>query len=84
MGPTPEDRVKRHWSVTPTLFVGPSPSPRAIHVSTAEEAVAVIRSGRIAVLPEGAWDEATEALTAISSREWAEHRVTVTRAGRLV
>ena len=75
---------KRHYSVTPTLFVGPSPTPRAVRVETSAEAVRIIRSGQIAVLPEGAWSEAEMALEQIAGRQHAQQRVAITKAGRLV
>lgn len=59
----------RHASVTPLLFVGASPSPRAVPVQTAQEAVALVEQGKMALLPEGAWEEARKAVEMMSGSE---------------
>lgn len=76
---------ERHYSITPTLFVGPSPTPRAVEVKNARAAVKVIKQGGIAVLPAGKWREAEKALSVLtSSKEVARERVAVVKAGRLL
>ena len=61
--------------VTPTLFVGWNPVGwgGGTDATTAKEAVAVIDSGGIAVLPPNAWDVAQETLTLLGvDPEWQQ------------
>lgn len=52
--------------VTPSLMVGDVPRlSRATRATTAEQAAEIIRTGRVAVLPRGRWDEAERALAMV-------------------
>lgn len=75
----------RTWYVTRSLFLGhPPPLAGAERVSRAEDAVTVIRSGAVAVLPAGSWDMADEVLWLLDvSREWREHQLHWARTGKI-
>ncbi len=69
-----------HRPVTPTLFIGePPPGDDVREVTTVDEAVAVIEAGLVAVLPEGAWEEAEQVLTRVANEKIARLRVRIAR-----
>ena len=57
-----------HW-LTPTLLLGRPPEASHVAVETVSEALAVIESGRTALLPEGAWDTAKAVLEGLGLDE---------------
>jgi hypothetical protein len=57
-----------HW-VTPSLYVGERTAVASAAVSTATDALEVIRGGGTALLPEGAWDVAEETLRGLGLSE---------------
>lgn len=75
-------------TVTPTMFLGPAEAAASrehlIPVTTARDAVTVIKSGHRALLPAGAWDEAAAVLRIFGANEkWIEFKLAMSgRAAR--
>lgn len=70
--------------VTPSLYLGRPNLPDTIDVQDAEQAVQVIRDGKIAVLPEDAIDQVELVLQALGADE--DHiasRIQIAREGNL-
>ena len=69
--------------VTPTLFLSEPPQlSRTARVSTLLEAVAVIRAGGVAVLPEGEWDLAEQVLATFNTPEHLRAQMHFAKTGR--
>jgi hypothetical protein len=72
-------------AVTPTLFVGGSPTFDYVRCETPTHAYAVLLAGGTVVLPEGAWDVAEETLRLLGIDEaWIENRLTYAQSGILL
>lgn len=72
-------------AVTPTLFIGGSPTFDHINCATPAHAYAVILAGGTAVLPEGAWATAEETLRLLGVDEtWIENRLHFAQTGEIV
>jgi hypothetical protein len=69
-----------HVPVTPTLFLGAPPPGESVEVSTVDEAISVITTGRTAVLPEGSWEEAEKVVEHFSDRSNALWRIELARS----
>lgn len=74
--------------VTPTLFLGPPGAASFLTnlrpVTTVEEAVEVIESGKRALLPEDAWEDAAEVLRRLGlTQSQIEERIRFAKTGRL-
>lgn len=71
-------------AVTPTLFIGGSPTFDHIRCQTPSHAYAVILAGDTAVLPEGSWTAAEETLRLLGvDEDWIENRLHFAQTGEL-